>query len=114
MKQERKVVTRGAVPQTREPEEVPGSLDAMINCGERPPELVLLAVVKILNHSLSKCAGEGYIVELDSVYGHGGMSSAVAGAFDNPGEALDAVSRLVRSACQEAEEFCIDPPLPKG
>jgi hypothetical protein len=116
MKRERnKVVTRGAVPQTKEPRALPGSVDAIMGGDEeRPPELVLLATIKVLNAGLIEGdCGEGYIVELDFSYGPGGMHTVSAGTFRDSDEALDVLPRLVRHACREAEEFGIDP-LPKG
>lgn len=114
----RKAVTKGLPPETAVSGErgpgwgpkvehmVSGSLDDMIDGGERPPELVFLAVVKVYDHSKVEGADlEGFSATVDAAYGVHGEYRAVSGGLDCADECYDAAERILSAASLEAGEY---------
>lgn len=117
--EKRKVVTRGLPPKQAEEarkQAIPGSLEDMLSGGERPPELVFLAVVRIYDDGLvaDDSPGEGCRATMEASYHNGGMYMSAIEGLVTPEECYDAVGRMLRSACVEAEEFDGSLVLPKG
>jgi hypothetical protein len=92
------------------PSPLPSSLENMMEGGERPPELVFLATIKIFDYGRMAGGdhhGEGCIVEVAPHFVRCGMSDAMAGTFTELEEAMDAAVDLVRNVCRVADEHGI-------